>query len=165
MLHINLLTVRKDAEKEYIKMRAGVTEIDHLVIHLNTAVRRRVLQNIRNDKKRTAKRFHKMARRAGMSTVGSTFLGANGEQNLDVRKPYPPTGKDRGYRAMSIDVHVKPVEPTTITTPLDVDEYKQRAEAQPLRKLPRATIIPGPLTKPDVVEKITKPSWEWSHNR
>jgi len=56
MLKINLLTERRDAEKEYRKMLSGASVVNYLALHVDTTVRRRVHQNIRNDKKKVAKR-------------------------------------------------------------------------------------------------------------
>jgi hypothetical protein len=111
MLKMNLLTERRDARREaenaYRKMRSGAEVVDYLAMHLDTTVRRRLRQNIRNDKKRPAllaaratKRALKldlqMSRRKGM-TLGPELLGRSlGQPNRDVEVGKPkPTGKDR----------------------------------------------------------------------
>jgi hypothetical protein len=100
MLKINLLTERRDAEREYRKMRDGVPVVDYLTIHLDTTVRRRVHQKLRNVKKQAARRNRKikfqLSRRTGMSAVGSTngFLGKNGAPNCDVHKVSQTLVKD-----------------------------------------------------------------------
>ena len=55
MLKINLLTEHWRAEKEYRKMRDGASVVNHLEMHSNHKVRRRIHQNIRNDKKQPAR--------------------------------------------------------------------------------------------------------------
>src|SRR5262245_45775095 len=100
MLKINLLSMRLDAEREYRKMRAGEA-CDFLTMLEDRTVRRRVHQNIRNDKKRSARinerSARQLSRRRGMSEVGNLFLGANGEPNGSC-KPLPPEGTDEPTR-------------------------------------------------------------------
>jgi hypothetical protein len=148
MLTINLLTERRDAEQAYRRMRDGypvgyVNYLeDHFAMQVDRTVRRRVHQNIRNDKKASIKRARKdqllRDRRAGMSAVGNIFLGANGEPNLDVLKPAKSGGKEKGYRPIPSDEHVKPAHfPTTKYTPLDDHNHVQRAKRLGKAKMPR----------------------------
>lgn len=86
MLKINLLTERRDAEKQYLKMQAGAVVVDHLAMHLDRTVRRRVHQNIRNKKKQVVRRKQKrnlqMSRRTGIGM--SELLGRfQGQPNRD----------------------------------------------------------------------------------
>jgi hypothetical protein len=101
MLKINLLTVRRDAEKWYLKMRSNPCNpvVDHLAMHLDTTVRRRIHQNIRNKKKQVVRRKLKrnllMSRRTGigMTELTSRFQGQP-NRDVEVRKKRQ-VGKDR----------------------------------------------------------------------
>ncbi|MBZ5679190.1 MAG: hypothetical protein LAO24_03680 [Acidobacteriia bacterium] len=104
MLQINLLTNRRDAEQEYLKMHLGAVIVDHLAMHLDRTVRRRVLQNIRNDKKQPALLVEQAAKRAakiksGMGRRAAKYqhkgLGSQaGPAMCEVGKPRP-TGRDK----------------------------------------------------------------------
>jgi hypothetical protein len=100
MLKINLLTERRDAEREYRKMQQGNPNVDHLVMHLDTTVRRRVNQNTRNRKKMVVKRAAKIrlqqTRRAAKTFA--PWLGTlGGPTTLNAGKK-KPVGKDTDIR-------------------------------------------------------------------
>jgi hypothetical protein len=100
MLKINLLTVRRDAEKWYLTMRSNpCNPVDHLAMHLDLTVRRRIHQNIRNKKKqvvrRKLKRDLQMSRRTGIG-MSELMSGFQGQPNRDVEVgKKKQVGKDR----------------------------------------------------------------------
>src|ERR1700721_3035260 len=102
MLKINLLTDRRDAEREYRKMQENPCNpiVDHLVMHLDTTVRRRGNQNTRNRKKMVVKRAAKIrlqqTRRAAKTFA--PWLGTlGGPTTLNAGKK-KPVGKDTDIR-------------------------------------------------------------------
>jgi hypothetical protein len=107
MLKINILTRRIDAAKQYRRMREGDTNVDYLGMLEDRTVRRRIHQNIRNDKKRPAlfaaqhaRREEKIKfqqdRRAGMAWI-PLLNRVVGQPNLCVGKQ-GEAGKDRLQR-------------------------------------------------------------------
>lgn len=96
MLKINLLSMKFDAEREYRKMLAGQV-CNYLTMLEDDQVGNRVKVKVKHQRIE-AKVAHQMLSRRGMSAVGSTFLGANGEPNRDVLKPTKPAGKDKVQR-------------------------------------------------------------------
>jgi hypothetical protein len=96
MLKINLLTERRDAEREYRKMQQGNPIVDHLVMHLDTTVRRRVNQNTRNHKKMVVKRAAKIRcqqQRRGAKTF-APWLGTLGGPTIGVSEKKPLSFKN-----------------------------------------------------------------------
>lgn len=91
MLEINLLTKRFEALREWRKMNAD-EPCDYLTMLEDDQVAKHVMRKVKQQRIE-AKISHQMLRRRGMSAVGSTFLGANGEPNRDVLKPPKAVGK------------------------------------------------------------------------